>query len=255
MPTTFVILKRRWPEVALIAALALFGTLGIELMGPDIEKEPTAAGAVLLVGTILFYVVQMILHLGFVRTAYTEGDRAQEPVVLFKTGSHFFWRLFLFGMAYAGVYLLLGFVIFLIMHKIGLIEAGFLEATAQTRNLCFAASSLILVKLILLPPALIIVRDCGLVSAIRSIGQFRIFSAREPLVLFVILQAVTYFAAVLAPVDEPKVSGHYVYTTTFSLASALITLAISISTVRFAARSEQQYKFVNQQQLFGEFDK
>ncbi len=238
MPPTFVILKKRWPEVALIVALALFGSLGLRMLQPDTETKPTAADAVILLGTLLFYVSQIMLQLGFVRTAYTEADKAQEPAVLLKTGSRFFLRLVLFGMVYAGMYLLLGFVIFLILHETGFIEAKFLEATAWTRNLCFAVSSLILVKLILLPPALIIVRNCGLVAAIMSIGKFRLFSAREPLVLYVVLQVVTYFAAVLAPVDNSQASGHLFYTTTFSLASALITLAVSLSTVRFIALYE-----------------
>jgi len=226
----------------LIAALALFGSLGLRLLEPAGYKEPSPAAAVVLIGTIIFYTVQMMLHLGFVRTAYLEGDKAQEPMILLKTGSRFFWRLFLFSMAYAGMYLLLGFVIYLIMQQLGFIKAGFLDATSWTRNLCFATSSLILVKLILLPPALIIVRDCGLVAAIRSIGQFKLFSAREPLVWFVSLQVVTYFTAILAPADDTDASGHYFYTIVFSLLSALITLAISLSTVRFIVFNESYNK-------------
>jgi hypothetical protein len=242
MPTTFLILKRRWPEVILIVALALFGSLGLRMLEPYAETKPTAVDAIILLGTLLFYISQIILQLGFVRTAYTEADKAQEPAVLFKTGSRFFFRLVLFGMAYAGLYLLLGFVIFLILHEIGFIEAKFLEATAWIRNLCFAASSLILVKVILLPPALIIVRDCGLVESVISIGKFRLLSAREPLVLFIVLQIVTYFTAVLAPVDNSQASGHLFYTITSSLTSALIALAVSLSTVRFIALYEPYEK-------------
>jgi hypothetical protein len=242
MPSTFVILMKRWPEVALIIALALFGSIGIELLGPGNYAEPSAAGAFILIGTMLFYVVQIILQLGFVRTACLEGDKAQEPMELLKAGRSFFWRMVLFGMAYAGMYLAFGFVIFLIVHKIGIIEVKFLEATAWSRNLCFAASSLILVKFILLPPALIIVLDCGLIAAVRLIRRFKISSAREPLVLFVVLQVVTYFAAVLAPVGESEASGNYLYTATFSLTSALIALAISLSTVRFVVTCEPYNK-------------
>jgi hypothetical protein len=245
MPKTFEILKRRWPETALIVGLALFGSVGLELMGPSSYAEPSAAGVVILIGTIIFYVVQMMLHLGFVRTAYLEGDRPQEPMVLLRTGRRFFWRLFLFSMMYAGMYLALGFVIFNIIKAAGFIKVGFMEAEIWSRNLCFVVSSLILVKFILLPPALIIVRDCGLIASIRAIRQFKILSAREPLVLFAALQAVTYFAAILAPIDKTETSGYYVYTIIFSLLSALITLAISVSTVRFAAMSQPQYKIVN----------
>jgi len=242
MPSTFVILKKRWPEVALIVALALFGSIGLELLGPGNYAEPSAAGAIILIGTLLFYIVQIILQLGFVRTACLEGDKAQEPMELLKAGRRFFWRMVLFGMVYAGMYLLLGFVIFLTAHKIGIIEAKLLEATAWSRNLCFAISSLILVKFILLPPALIIVRDCGLVAAVMSFRQFRLFSAREPLVLFVVLQVITYFAAVLAPVGESEASRAYAYTVTFSLTSALVALAVSLSTVRFVVTCESYNK-------------
>ena len=40
MPRTFEILKKRWPEAALIVGLALFGSLGLELMGPSDYTEP-----------------------------------------------------------------------------------------------------------------------------------------------------------------------------------------------------------------------
>ena len=147
-------------------------------------------------------------------------------------------------MAYAGLYLLLGLSIFFLMNKIGVIESEFNEAKVWARNLCFVASSLVLVKVILLPPALIIVRDCGVVSAVMSIGQFKLFSAREPLVLFVILQAITYLAGVLAPVYESQASSRYLYTVVFSLLSALITLTVSVSTVRFITRY-MPYRVVN----------
>lgn len=255
MPATFVILIRRWPEVVLITALALFSTLGLELVWPHMGKDPSFGVAILLIGTLFFYLMQMVLHLGFVRTAYTNGAEAQEPAALFRAGGGFFWRFVIFELAYSALYALMGVLVFFVLHTVGVIKTGLNETGAWVQGLCFTAGSLLAAKLILLPPAVVIVRDCGIIRAVLSIRNFRLLSAREPLILFVIWLVVKYFTAVLMPEKGPVTAGRYFHVVVFTLLSALIILAVSISIVRFVARSDIKDIFINQQQHSEDIDK
>jgi hypothetical protein len=95
------ILKKRWPEAALIIILqAGLMVLLEEIAGQAAVAQqaqstspPPHMGFIWGMGTALFAVIWQMLYLGFLATACTEGAAPKQPGELVGVGRLFFWRM------------------------------------------------------------------------------------------------------------------------------------------------------------------
>lgn len=217
MPETFDILRKRWVEVAVIVALGILRFL---------IPMPTAVAGI----SILRYLSQLLViaiaaviliaRAGFLHTAHLYGDRRQRISTLLQTGKHFFWQLLVFYAMYG-----------ILMYGMLRISLLLMRADFRTVVLC----NVILMKPLLLVPALIIVRDCRAFEGIKLIWSYKLLRAKELLLFFAIQQAF-----VLVPIFMPhlKEVGSVFYHSMGAgrnIISSLLVIVVALSAVRFVA--------------------
>lgn len=238
---TLAILKARWPEVAFIIGLnvlSLFVNKLHLMVKPKISPIQTTIGfGSLLVLTVVIVIV-MLLTIGFQRTIYLEGKKRQSPMVLFRIGKHFFWRMVAFCLIYIPVFWILAWLTFLAIKQFISIETGFLE-TAKVAplvyQLCFTTATLILIKPLLLIFPLIVVLDCRISKSFKLLKQCKLLHARELIILFLISMAVTFLWVFLpTPYDATTITQYILIVTRFTI-QHFISLIIAVTAVRFVA--------------------
>jgi len=232
---TLAILKARRPEVILLVGLNFLFLLSIKLMltteAESAKLQPAITSLfVLLMGTIL-----TILTLGFQRTVYLEGEKQQSPMVLLKTGKRFFWRMVKLGLIWMPLYFILAWLTFSVTKLFTSINAGFFQ-TAQLFPLlyqfCFAVPSLILLKPLLLLPVIIIVWDCKVIESFKHLKNYRVFDAKELVILFLILTICNFVSTLLPNPDELKT---ILLLMVPHILIYFIRLMVVVTAVRFAA--------------------
>jgi hypothetical protein len=219
------ILKARWSEAALIIGLM---AIPMPLMRLLFAVYPVEANRMILInwGILLtnmcISLFVLLIGGGFLRTVYLEGQKRQRVSSLMKTGRHFFSRLF--GL-YAGVMMLAIIAIYLLPRGVVCRPNFFI-----TNRIVTIAIKLILVKPILLVPAMIIVLDCELFEGFGFIRRMRLLDAKGMLAVFLIL--------VFLPLFFPNLPAgslwHYPIMMLFSILVYGLSLAVMIMAVRFA---------------------
>ena len=232
---TLAILKTRWPEVTLIIGLNILSLLSNYIFGTGKLNLTTSSSLLPFGVNMVFIVVLLILGLGFLRTFYLEGQKQQPPLVLLRTGKHFFWRMFGLGLLFMIVYLVLAGLIFLIVKQFTSIDTSFSQVTPWIRHLCFAASVLILIKPVLLIPALIIVLDCKAFKSFKLLKQCKILNAKELVVLFFVSMAATFLWAFLPPPQSTITISQYILIVCLAVVGNFVSLMVAVMAVRFVA--------------------
>ena len=244
---TLAILKARWPEVALIIGLnvlSLFVSKLRLMVKPKMSPIQTTIGLGSLLVFIVIIVIVTLLTIGFQRTIYLEGKKRQSPMVLFRIGKHFFWRMVAFGLIYIPVFWILARLTFLAIKQFISIETGFLE-TAKVAplvyQLCFTAATLILIKPLLLIFPLIVVLDCRISKSFKLLKQCKLLHARELIILFLISMAVTFLWVFLPSIKSATTISQYVLIVAWSITRHFIGLMIAVIAVRFVASQNLVY--------------
>lgn len=217
MTATLKIVKKRWPEVAVIVALGILRFL---------IPMPTAVAGI----SILRYLSQLLViaiaavmltaRAGFLHTAHLYGDRRQRISTLLQTGKHFFWQLLIFYAMYG-----------ILMYGMLRISLLLMRADFRTVVLC----NVILMKPLLLVPALIIVRDCRAFEGIKLIWSYKLLRAKELLLFFAIQQAFMLVPIFMPP---PKEVGSVFYRSMGAgrnIIGNLLVIVVALSAVRFVA--------------------
>ena len=238
---TLAILKARWPEVSLLIGLDVLSLLSNFIFGIG-KLDLTTSSSLLPFGVhMVFIIVLLILGLGFLRTFYLEGQKQQPPLVLLRTGKHFFWRMFGLGLLFMIIYLVLAGLIFLIVKQFTSMDTSFFQVTPWIRHLCFAASMLILIKPILLIPALIIVLDCKALKSFKLLKQCKILNMKELVVLFFVSMALTFLWAFLPTPQDTMTISQYILIVCLAVVGNFIGLMIVVLAVRFVASLDLVY--------------
>lgn len=231
MTATLKIVKKRWPEVAVIVALGILRFL---------IPMPTAVAGI----SILRYLSQLLViaiaaviliaRAGFLRTAHLYGDRRQRILTLLQTGKHFFWQLLVFYAMYSILQLLLTLLLMRVLRSYTS-SSDFPAVVSWISVLCSIAFAVVLAKPLLLVPALIIVRDCRAFEGIKLIWSYKLLRAKELLLFFAIQQA---FAFVSIFMPHPKEAGDISYHLTHAgnnIIRSLLVIVVALSAVRFVA--------------------
>ena len=165
---TLAILRARWVEVAVIVAISLAPNL------PG-RHYPSLASLtqIISIGAFLLYT---IISAGFLRTVHLEHRKQQSISCLMQTGTHFFLRLFGFG-------IILGLAMTVLLWLLGAVVG---RSNFLFDRIGFIAIQLVLAKLTLLIPAIIIVTDCSLSESCGLLWKVKLLKAKPLLVVFLI---------------------------------------------------------------------
>ncbi|RLI98443.1 MAG: hypothetical protein DRP08_08150, partial [Candidatus Aenigmatarchaeota archaeon] len=189
MAKTFEILKKRWMEVAVIIAIAMIPQILFSIKA--LIKSPMSFSYLYTSLMIITTVILTIVRAGFLRTAYLHGTQSYRIGALFGEGKRFFWRLFVFLIILTVIYGLFQMFITFIMTRC-IAEDNYLMIFRWSNTLCTIAVTVALMKPVLLVPALVIVRDISLIDAVKSIREYKLFSAKELVTLFGVQQVLRF---------------------------------------------------------------
>ena len=255
MPGTFEILKKRWPEVAVIIALAtipqfLFGMAMRTILSKAGVEYGFAQSANYLhsVLWLIVAVILMIIGAGFLRTAYLHGTESHRIPTLLRKGKHFFWRLLVFSMIWGLIYMLLPMVI-IGMRARYMTRTDLATIMPWINTFCMIAVTVAFMKLVLLVPALVIVRDIGLIHAVKSIREYKLFSAKELLILFGIQQAQRFVCILLMPLREINEIFDRSMSLAINIVGYFLVIAIALSAVRFVAEKSLPIETAKQNEI------
>ena len=177
LPDAYEIIKKRWPEVVLIVGFgsgmfmlrAQIATMFMEDAGgaKGVGELPGAVAFFLGLGTMGCIIVLVMLYLGFLRTAYTDGCDACEPGQLVRIGRYYFWRT-------ARLVIILELVHVCLT---ALTAALFGSMLLQVEVL------ILLTRLIVLAPSIMVGRNMMVFESIRALRAYRLLEQRRILVL------------------------------------------------------------------------
>lgn len=225
---TLAILKRRWPEAALIIGLGFLPNLLIHIF--SYYHAPKIMRTLSIVRMFLFLVI-IIFTAGFLRTIYLEQNKRQSFADLFRVGKHFFLRLLVFGILCALPMMLFVWLLITTTNNMGLNTTFSLAHRIGSTFI-----QLILAKLTLLIPAIIIVLDCSLSKSFGFMWKVKLLKARPLLIIFLIqIIALPCLAILLSGLlgARPDISISYVFTILYSLTLHTLVLMVQLMAVRF----------------------
>lgn len=157
------------------------------------QEDPSEFGSFFLMGMGMaaFGIISQMLFWGFVRTALIGGVQSVGPVELLRTGRGYFWKMLLFQVMLFPLFLL---IIFAATSGVQLLLYGHVkqdEVPGWLNIVGVTAASLILIKPVYFVPAQIVRKDCGILEAVRSLGQTRLLKMRYFLVIAVSLMLIS----------------------------------------------------------------
>ena len=190
------ILKARWPEVSLILFLPLLEQIIVwivPLLSVRYRDFPTQTVMCMLsIFIFLNRSILIFLSVGFLRTVYLHDCKRQSIPVLFKTGWHFFLRMFLFECVRGVPFLIFSLLITSLLAK-HISPQAFLKVMPMIDRLYYTGFHLILIKITLLIPALIIVLDCGFLKSFTLLKNYKLSKAKLLIILFLAYTAIQCF--------------------------------------------------------------
>lgn len=230
---TLAILKARWPEVILILGINLLPVITNLVLSPKSMQVFWWYRGIFPLISILMLTT---LRSGFLRTVYLEGQKRQSFLVLLRTGLHFLWRLIVLDLLFGIPFLIL---ILLNVHSIaGRVAHGgtdILHNIFLIRYLLVLVINIILMKFILLMPALVIVLDCRAFESFKFLKHCRLRDARELIVLFCFKMALPYIWMFLRRLYGATTIPQLIFSIVNSVTTCFIGLIIAVMAVRFVA--------------------
>jgi len=229
---TLAILKARWPEVILIIGLTVLLPFLIKLRTK--LKYDSALSLTVLATCFSFALslITIVLRSGFLRTVYLEGRKRQTIAVLLRTGLHFLWRMIVLGLLY-----------FIPLLTLTLLSIRlYLKPTAPgetdiLHNISFLVlvMNIILMKFILLLPALVVVLDCRVFKSFKFLKKCRLRDAGELIVLFCFNMAFPYLWMFSRTLYGTTTRPQLIFRIVTSIITCFIGLIIAVMAVRFVA--------------------
>lgn len=233
---TLEIMKARWQEVFVIVGLHVLGMVAINRSFLTSSDSPDIYSFLLSLFSILVLIISIILSYGFLRTVHLDAMKRQMPAFLFATGKRFFWRMLRFQ-----ILCMLVFLPFLLIN----ISMYGSESSSQNAmwipSLLSTAPSLILIKPLLLMPALIIVMDCQVRQSWQFMLRIKLLDAKEIVVLFCAMLAFGFFRMVVKAENSGDVESQNIFNMIPIVITQIFSLIISIMAVRFVAYCKPVY--------------
>jgi len=235
---TLEILKARWPEVILI--------IGLTVLLPFLSKLLTklkydSAMSLTVLATyfsLALRLITIVLRFGFLRTVYLEGRKRQSIAVLLRTGIHFLWRMIVLGLLY--------FIPLLTLTLLRTRLVGKPTVPGETDILhniflLVLVINIILMKFILLLPALVIVLDCRAFESFKFLKRCRLRDAGQLIALFCFQIALGFFLMFSRTLYGTTTTPQLIFRIVTSITTCFIGLIIAVMAVRFVASLDLVY--------------
>ncbi len=220
----------RWPEVLLICGMPAIsqGSL-LYIKNTELQYSFRILGFFIL--GFVTMVISTMLYLGFVRTYVTSFSQHQSVSTLMSAGKIFFWRFLFFG-------LLMGFMLFLIYLLISSLftrsENAITLYNANIEAIKIVAANIIMMKFLILVPAVIIAYDIKVLHALKRIIKYRFFDAHQVIYVYLINLAVLYLHSFISfYIDKSDDLKFIAIKAALIFASQLFTLLVSLTAVGF----------------------
>ncbi|MCK4752601.1 MAG: hypothetical protein KAS75_04080 [Planctomycetes bacterium] len=233
---TLQLLNTRYQEVALIIGLNVLAAIATKIVHTPEQRSIAPLAVLLLIFTVATAIISTILNYGFQRTTFLEGKKHQQPLVLLKTGSRFFWRMVKFGILLVPAYIILVWLTFLATKQFLPSDITFDEIRTQfpfAYQLCFAIPTIILIKPLTLMPAIIIVFNCRVLESWHTLKYCKLAQARELVTGFCIMATLGFLWTSLP--EESQTSAKYVMAVIPTFVNQLASLTVAILAIRFVA--------------------
>ncbi len=241
------IIKKRFPEVALIVGLhAGLMLLARQIMAAAmlaaggsedqvVGQLPAGMEFVYGMGLVIVCIVWQILQLGFLRTAFTDGANQQEPKTLLITGRAFFWRMLRFQIIFLLVYQLI------IALGTGVIASTMYKGVAIESlpvwigPACAMAGMAVLAKPMLLCPALMIAKDCMVTKSFVRMKGFRLSMHLKMIKTFVVFVVMMFVFGIIEGSMKTKGAGQSVIMAVQAIMAGAVGLVLSLYAIQFVA--------------------
>lgn len=219
---TLITLKARWPEVALIISIFLLVPIMAKRGYNFREEQRRYVDILFLIVNLSALLASTILGYGFLRTVYLENTKRQSISVLFRIGKKFFWRMVGFGL----LYMLPMYIIYGVLSRM----SGHLSV-----QWTFSVWELLLIKIILLVPALIIVFDIGIFESFKKLKNYKILDAKPLIALFLIHIALPLIWLFVLKFGATAMVSNLILDLFRAFVSKFLLLMIAVTAVRFVA--------------------
>jgi hypothetical protein len=238
------IIRNRLAEVLMVvgfhaASLILMEQLLLLCLG---EVESVRSGSVsnvpevvvlgLSTGAMAFSVIWMMLFAGFLATASHYSDTPAQPAELLRAGKVFFWRMFRFQFFFSLVYMMLSSMIFAVVGTV----TGRKDMPEWMMHLCSLVAVAALAKVVLLTPAIIIVRNCRVREALGLLKEYKLLEDGAWMIwLFLGCFFAVFLVSLVVDIDPDGGLGMAVFR---SIVTGVVTLVVGLGAVQIVAAKE-----------------
>ena len=243
MSEVFRIIKSRWAEVLLVVVLQVGG---IMLMNQIVGDNPGSAESAeqlnnmqggklffLTFSITAFMVIWQMLYLGFLATCYKFKDEPQPPARLIIIGRYFFWRMVRFQLMLIVAYMLIAQVFW------GIGNTFFKDVLgANLTNVASMLALFILVKPVVLTPAIMIVKNCMVLDSLRLLKSYRLMAARDLVKLIVVCFGSVFALSLILGGMIFEGTAKVVSEVVYYLASSSLTLVVYLGGIVYVASLE-----------------
>jgi hypothetical protein len=180
-----------------------------------------------------FMVIWQMLYLGFLATSYKFKDEPQPPVRLIIIGRFFFWRMVRFQLLLIVAYMLIAQVFW------GIGNTFFKDVLGDNlTNVASMFGLLILIKPIVLSPAIMIAKNCMVLDSLRLLKSYRLMAARDLVKMMVVCFGSVFALSLILGGITFEGTAKVVSEVVYYLASSSLTLAVYLGGIVYVASLE-----------------
>ena len=240
MSGIFSIIKNRWSEVVLVVVLqAGIMVLWHQIFGAEPGSVASAerlngmsSGKLfgLTFGITAVIVIWQMLYFGFLASSYADKDAPQQPRRLLIIGRYFFWRIVRFQI----LLLTAQFLIAQVLWGIG--NSFFKDVLGDNvTTVASMAAFLILIKPLVLCPAIMIVKNCMVLDSLRWLKSYCLRDSGQLLKLIVVCFGTMFMLSMVLGDIKLDEAGKTVIDAIFYLLSGMLTLVVYLGGMRYVA--------------------
>ncbi len=237
MPKTFDILKKRWMEVAFLVFIIQFLSILSRVINYVLRSGGTnydflmPLNWTLSIFRFVVYVFYVFFYAGFLRSACVDGEQRQRLGTLYKIGSPFFGQILIFQLI-AGL-IKMGLLIYATSYSVNLLGKETYFSYRWILGLVSLAITIAFLKLRFFIPSLIIVRKLNINTAFKALKHYKLFAAKEMLIIFAFSYAVRWGGYPIIRLTSVIPPVYFVCQIVLGIILHVFSLAIMLSAVKF----------------------
>ncbi len=239
------ILKARWPEAVLIVGGQVMLRLMAEIFHLSDPEQAAEAGIAPLLVMMGVGLVWLTMFFGFLRSVFSEPEQTNMPTELLAKGKPFFWRALGFSIIAPLAIVLLAQVLLVVLAGI-LPDVSVVEPPIWVAGAASAAAALVLMKYLVLAPAVMVVKDAPLLRTLVMPRQYQLRDAKIIIYLYLAVGALQGIKVGLG-IEATGVDSNLAWVGFFSAVVQFLILPIMVAAVRFTGSFETQEQPADEQ--------